>query len=131
MKTALLLFVLTLFGSPFQFSQKPPQVVLNAFQQKFPSATDVDWDKEKNGEWEAEFETNGIEQSASFSAEGKWLETETEIRASELPSPVQAALAGKKIKEASRIQKSDGSTIFEAEVRGKDLLFDASGNPLN
>ncbi len=108
----------------------PPQAVVTAFQQKFPGVKDVDWDKEKNGEWEAEFEQNGVEMSANFTAAGQWIETETEIKPSELPAPVRTALKGKKIKEAARIIRADGSSVYEAEVRGKDLLFDAQGNPL-
>lgn len=108
----------------------PPQAVRTAFAQKFPGITDVDWNREKNGDWEAEFEQNDTEMSANFSAAGQWLETETEINAADLPASVRAALQGKKIKEAARILRADGSTIYEAEVRGKDLLFDAAGNPL-
>lgn len=123
---------LLLFFANSLAAQKPPTAVQTAFNQKFPNATDVDWSKEKNGEWEAEFETAGDhEMSANFSADGKWLETETEIKFSELPAPVQAALQGKKVKEAARIERADGSTVFEAEVNRKDLLFDASGKPLN
>lgn len=132
MKKILFLFALSLGLSCAASAQKtPPQVVVTTFNQKFPGAADVDWDKEKNGEWEAGFKLNGIEMSANFAAAGQWLETETEIAVSDLPQPVQAALKGKKIKEAARIQKSDGSTVYEAEVRRKDLLFDATGKTLN
>lgn len=113
-------------------AQKPPAAVQMAFQQKFPNAGDVDWSREKSGEWEAEFETAGEHEiSASFSTEGKWLETETEIRFAELPAPVQAALKGKKVKETARIERADGAILFEAEVKRKDLLFDPSGKRLN
>lgn len=123
---------LSLFFANSLAAQKPPTAVQTAFQQKFPNASDVDWSKEKNGEWEAEFETPGDhEKSANFSADGKWLETETEIKFSELPAPIQSALQGKKVREVARIEKADGSTLFEAEVNRKDLLFDASGKRLN
>lgn len=112
-------------------SGKPPTAVMEAFRQKFPGVTDVDWSKEKNGQWEAEFEQGKVEMSANFQPDGKWVETETEIDPAALPAPVQAALKGKKIKEAARIQRADGSTVYEAEVKGKDWLFDANGKALN
>jgi len=131
MKNIILLSLFVIVSCTMAFSANPPEVVLAAFQQKFPNAQDVDWSKEKNGEWEAEFEMPGSnEMSANFSADGRWLETETEIAYSELPAPVIAALQGKKVKEAARIEKADGSTVYEAEVKRKDLIFDASGKML-
>lgn len=113
-------------------SAKPqiPEGVLKAFQAKFPAARDVDWEVDNKTEYEAEFELNGTEMSASFDAAGKWLETETEIRLTDLPAPVQAALQGKKVKEAAKIERADGSTVYEAEVKRKDLLLDAAGKLL-
>ncbi len=131
MKNIMLLSLFVIVSCTMAFSANPPEVVLAAFQQKFPNAQDVDWSKEKNGEWEAEFEMPGSnEMSANFSADGRWLETETEIAFSELPAAVIAALQGKKVKEAARIEKADGSTVYEAEVKRKDLIFDASGKML-
>ncbi|MEO6040197.1 MAG: PepSY-like domain-containing protein [Saprospiraceae bacterium] len=134
MKKVLFFFVftcsMTLAAQAAGYKSHPPQAVATAFQQKFPNVTDVDWSQEKNGEWEAEFEQNEVDMSANFSADGKWLETETEIKISELPAPVRTALTGKKIKEAARILRADGSTVYEAEVRGKDWLFDAQGKSM-
>lgn len=110
---------------------KPPKAVTAAFQQKFPNIKDVDWSREKNGEWEASFDgPNGKDISANFTADGKWVETETEIPFNQLPAAVQTALQGKKVKETARIERADGTVAYEAEVRGKDLLFDASGKML-
>lgn len=133
MKKIMLLSLFALVSCATAFSANPPEAVLAAFTQKFPNAQDVDWSKEKNGEWEAEFEPPGSndEISAVFSSDGRWLETETEIAFSALPAPIQAALQGKKVKEAARIEKADGSTVYEAEVKRKELIFDASGKMLN
>lgn len=132
MKKIMLISLFALISCATAFSANPPEAVLTAFKQKFPNAQDVDWSKEKNGEWEAEFELPGSrEMSATFSADGRWLETETEIAFSELPAPIRTALQGKKVKETARIEKADGSTVYEAEVRRKDLIFDATGKMLN
>ncbi len=132
MKKIALFSLLVFLSSATLFAANPPAAVLAAFKQKFPNAQDVDWSKEKNGDWEAEFELPGSpEMSAAFSADGQWQETETEIAVAELPAPIRTALQGKKVKEAARIEKADGSTVYEAEVGRKDLLFNASGQMLN
>lgn len=105
----------------------PPETVRIAFLQKFPGMTDVDWDQEKNGDWEAEFEQNNQEMSASFHPNGQWVETETDLRIADLPAAVRQALQGKKVREAAHILRADGSTVYEAEVGRKDLLFYANG----
>lgn len=109
----------------------PPAAVVAAFQQKFPNVKDLDWGKEKNGDWEAEFEQSEVDMSANFSAAGQWLETETEIKVAELPAPVQTALKGKKVKEAAKILRADGSTVYEAEVKHEDFIYDANGKLLS
>lgn len=132
MKSMILQLALLLVLPGAAFASKPPAAVIAAFKLKFANAKEVEWSKEKDGTWEAEFELPGSsEMSASFSPEGQWLETETEIKVSTLPAPVLAALHGKKVKEAARIEKADGSIIYEAEVKRKDLLFDAAGKRLN
>lgn len=108
-----------------------PAAVQTAFAAKFSNATEVAWALE-DGKYEAGFETNEQEVSALFDAQGNLLETETEIAVSALPAPVAAAVAqvrpGKKIKEAAQITDAAGNVTYEAEVRGKDLIFDANGN---
>lgn len=120
-----------LLSSPTVFAKPTvPEAVFQAFKAKFPAVQDVDWEMENDTEYEAEFEVNGTEMSASFDATGKWLATETEVRLTDLPAAVQAALQGKKVKEAAKIERADGSTVYEAEVGRKDLLLDAAGKML-
>ena len=108
----------------------PPTAVVSAFNEKFQEVRGLKWDKEKNGEWEAEFKMKDVEMSANFSADGKWLETETEIKVADLPEAVQTALKGKKVREAATIVRADGTTVYEAEVKHQDLFFDANGKPV-
>jgi Putative beta-lactamase-inhibitor-like, PepSY-like len=79
-----------------------------------------------------------VEVEATFSAEGKLLETETDIAVKALPAPILQAMKsnfpGYKIEEAARVVK-DGQTYYEFEaerkVNGKEteseFLFDARG----
>jgi hypothetical protein len=112
-----------------------PKAVLGSFQQNFKGAKVEKWEKEKNGEYEAEFTLNKQEQSANFSTDGKLLQTETEIKVSELPKAVSEYVtknyAGYKISEAAKIVDPAGVISYEAEVeKGKeefDLIFDSNG----
>jgi len=112
-----------------------PEVVKNSFKQKFPNITNVKWEKEEKNEYEAEFKLDGKEMSSNFSADGKWLETETEISKEQVPSEVVSGLNKEfpkaKIKEAEKIEKADGSTWYEVEFRKglmcKEKQFSSAG----
>src|ERR1700757_1802986 len=112
-----------------------PKAVVTSFQTNFKGAKAEKWEKEKDGAYEAEFDWNKIETSATFSADGKLNETEQEIKVSALPKTVTDYVAknytGHKISEAAKITDADGKMMYEAEVKkGKeemDLLFNADG----
>lgn len=112
-----------------------PKAVITSFQTHFKGAKADAWDKEKNGEFEAEFKMNKVEMSANSSADGKLMETEEEIATATLPKSaidyITKNYAGIKIEEAAKITDSTGKLTYEAEVKkGKEeieLLFDAAG----
>lgn len=107
-----------------------PAVVKQAFTTKFPGIT-ATWEKE-DADYEVNFKKDGKNMSQVINAQGLVLETETDIAKSELPQQALAYLEqhykGSKIKETAKIEKSDGSIMYEAEVNGKDILFDEKGN---
>lgn len=106
---------------------KVPAKVKSAFETSYSKATQIKWDKEQ-GNYEASFVLNGVHMSVLLNPEGKIEETETAIDKSKLPARARE-FAEKKgaIKEAALIVKADGSKMYEAEVNGKDLLFDLNG----
>jgi len=126
----LMLAVLFCASNSLQAQKDLPPAVQTAFAQQFPDATDVEWEMEDDGNWEIEFELGEDESTATFNAEGKWLETETEIAVDDLPEAIRAALKGQKIREAARILKSDGATVYEVEIGNQDRLYDAGGKLL-
>ncbi len=138
MKTILfasLFGISTLVVSPV-LSARPvdtPAAVKAAFAKLYPTVKNVKYSKE-NSDFEAEFTYNGHEMSAVFDAKGTLKETETEIAVSALPAAVRDYVAkqmpGKKIKEAAEIVDASGVKTYEAEVGGKDLMFDMAGKPL-
>ncbi len=118
-------------------SETAPKVVETAFQQKFPTAQKVKWEKENDTEWEAEFKLDGKEYSANFSSDGTWKETEHEIAKSDIPAAVQNTLNTEfpvyKIEESEISETADG-TVYEFELeKGKsemEVTIDASGKVL-
>ena len=101
-------------------SQKnPPENVKKEFSQKFADAKSVKWDSEEANEWEAEFKMNGKEMSACFNNTGKWLETEAEVRAEELPSAVTNTLKN----EFPGFKAGESSTIENPEMKGFEIAL--------
>ena len=120
-------------------ADKIPAAVSSAFITKFPIATKTIWEIENENEYEAEFKINDEEVSANFDNTGKWLETENELKVSDLPASVQSSIskyfADFKINEASKIQSVKNGNCFEAEIqKGEeifDVLFTADGKVLS
>jgi hypothetical protein len=134
-KIALLAFCL-FYTSLISLAGEAPAAVQKSFTEKFPKAEKVKWVKEKDGNYEGAFILGGTEMSATFNAEGKWLETETTIAIKELPKPVSEYVTKNhpkaKITEAAKIQRiSTDAILFEAEIKdsGKetDLLLTGDG----
>ena len=100
-----------------------PEKVKSAFNKKYSGAKKVDWDMEEKNEWEAEFEMNKKEMSATFDQNGKWLETETEIEESQLPEAVTLSLKnnfkGYETEEAEYLESPEYKG-YELELEGKD-----------
>lgn len=113
-------------GKEAKENKEAPANVKSAFSQKFPAATKVEWGKEGDKEWEAEFMFNGKEYSANFDNAGKWMETESEISVKDLPAVVKTTLdkesAGYKIKESLVTETSDLKAYEFVIEKGKDKL---------
>ena len=105
-----------------------PTSVKESFTKRFPNAKEVKWSKESATEFEAEFENGETEQSVNFDQTGKWLVTETEIKKSELPQAVQAAIAkefaGYKIEEAEKAETSDKGMFYEVELEKGEMNYE-------
>lgn len=108
---------------------KVPTAVKASFAKQFPNAK-AKWEMEE-GKYEAGFENGDKTMSALFSADGTMTESEVSIKQTELPAAVLAYVKenykGKTIKESAKITKANGTVVYEAEVNGKDLIFDEKG----
>jgi hypothetical protein len=113
-------------------SKDVPAVVKSALQKKYPEAKGVSWEKEKGnyeGNWGGK---SGEDHSVQFTPSGEFLEMVNAIPVSELPKPVSFYVRehykGTKITEAGRVTDAHGKISYEAEVHGKDIIFDENGN---
>ena len=134
MKTLLCILGIMTVSISAGFAQKikdadVPQVVKNSFTKSFPGQT-AKWEKEKEN-FEAGFKSGGRNMSATFQPNGNFIESETDIKELELPPAalnyIKDNYKGKKIKESAKITSAAGVVTFEAEIDGKDIIFDSNG----
>lgn len=109
-----------------------PTAVQSALQQKYPEAKNVTWEKEK-GNYEANWGgKSGEDNSVQFKPSGAFIEIVNAIPVSNLPKNVMAyAREHHKsafITEAGKVTDSKGAQFYEAEIKGRDFLFDKNGN---
>jgi len=112
-------------------SQKSiPPAVQAAFTKAYPGISVKKWDKE-DGKFEANFMKDGKSMSVTYDANGSLEETEVNMAVEELSaniiSYIKEHYEGATIKEAAMITKPNGDMMYEAEIKGKDLLFDMQG----
>ena len=90
MGTRLLIFLL--FIGTLQ-NHLPPQKVINALKQKFPSANNIKWQEQKdNISWEASFRLNEKKATATFMSDAHWVQSTLEITADELNESVKSSV---------------------------------------
>ena len=122
------IFALSAAAQKLKESQVPA-AIKQAFQKAYPG-TVATWEKEGSN-YEVNFKQNGKSMSSVIDSKGSIMETETDIAVNELPETIQHYVKqyykGAAIKEAARIVKADGAVNYEAEVNGKDVVFDADG----
>ena len=115
---------------------KVTEAAKKAFASMFPNATDLKWEKESADEYEANFKFNSVAVSANFKHDGSWVETETTIKATELPAAVTKAIntkyPGATYTRAEKIEKPGGKILYEAviKVKGKkkEMEVNADGS---
>ncbi len=108
-----------------------PTIVKEALAKRYPAATKVSWEKEK-GNYEANWGGNsGEDNSVQFTPAGVFVELVQAIKISDLPAGVDAYVKSHykiKIKEAGKVTDAAGKTLYEAETKAGDLIFDEKGN---
>lgn len=133
------LFLITIVFAAFSLSacgqkENVPEKVITSFEQKFPDAKKVKWEKENDTHWEAEFKLNGKEYSSNFDNKGNWLETDYEVEINDIPAAVKSTLdnefLGFEIEEAEVLETAEG-TVYKFEIEKDEtemeVVIDPSG----
>ncbi len=132
MKKIVLMLTAMLLLSGYGYCQKiaadkVPADVKTAFQKKFPTAAKVSYEMEKV-DYEISFTLSGTECSAVFDKDGKWIETETDVKDADLPAKVKATLdkdfAGYKRTESVKLELPWRTDIYEFEVSKDNSKFE-------
>lgn len=127
--------VITLCNIAQSQSIKPalvPAEVKTALLKTYPEAKKATWEKEK-GNYEANWGgKSGEDMSVQFTPADKFVEQVKAITVSGLPvavaSFVKVLYPSARIFEAGKVTNAKGETLFEAEIKGRDLIFDQKGD---
>ncbi len=92
-----------------------PKNVMTTFQNLYPNATDINWDKFEN-DYIAYFENDGNYSEATFDSTGKWLETSTSMEVEQMPDFI-ALYISENIEEAVDYYNNITMTERPDEVR--------------
>ena len=133
---ACFIFLFTTIACSQKITEKDiPAPVKTAFNNKFPGATDIKWEKENKKELEANFKMNNADVSANFGLDGTWVETETTIPSSELPVAVTNAVntkyPGAVYGRTEKIEKPGAKILYEVNItvngKKKELELNSDG----
>jgi len=113
-------------------SKDVPAVVKQALAKKYPETAKVGWEKEKEN-YEANWGgKSGEDNSVMFKPDGTFIEIVKAMPVSSLPKNIAPYVKehynGAKIREAGKVTDAAGKTMYEAEIKGGDLIFDENGN---
>jgi hypothetical protein len=124
MKTLTILALV--FVQSFAIAQDAPAKVKESCKKKFPTAKEIDWNKD-GVNYIGEFYENDMTVIGTFDATGKWLETKTSIEESEIPAVVsKSALAkhkGTYLSNQSKIEDSNNVVTYEIVLSSDDAVF--------
>ena len=130
------IFLFAALGRSQKIAEKDlPAAIKNAFTAKYPTASDIKWEKENKNELEANFKMNNTDVSANFKLDGTWVETETTIPASELPTAVSNTVntkyPGAVYGRTEKIEKPGSKILYEVNItiggKKKELELNSDG----
>lgn len=111
-----------------------PAVVKKTCKEKFPSVNKIEWKLKSDKNYEAEFTQNGAELAVKFSSDGKWLETESEIKDSQVPAAVKNSIAkdfpGYKVIELQSVEAVGAKELaYEIHVKKEKEVVKVQYSP--
>ncbi len=116
-----------------------PAVVAEGFASKYPGVQARKWGRDRNNNFEAQFEQDGMSVRADFTPAGAWIETERGVKWNDLPSAVQQAITSEfkesDIVELEFTQNAERGDFYDVEIDPKgnkkfDIEYRADGTVL-
>lgn len=102
-------------------AQNAPDLVQKAFDERFPGASDVNWEKEIPRGWIAEFVWNSQNMKVNYTLNGVWVSSQTQIPQTEIPENVYATINSFypdwKIVLATKIESGTGDPLYKAAIQ--------------
>ncbi len=119
--------------------RKIPSTVTEAFKEKYPDATSVEW-RDKLSVFSAIFVNDGVTYEARYNSKGEWLNTEHEITTEDIPEAVQEGFDKSKYADWS-IEKVHQISlprdivqyrlhVGKTDLQKKNLLYNSRGRLL-
>lgn len=111
-----------------------PSVVLNAFQVKFPNATDIDWEL-KGDQYKVDFEIGTRDHGVWIDKSGNIKKHKEDITKKELPQEIvkkiEKDFSNYKIDDTDKVE-ADGKVVYLVELDGakddRKVTFTAAGD---
>lgn len=112
-----------------------PKAVIEAFEAKYPNEKSPSWSVDSHGYFEAKFKKDGESFRADFDKSGSWIETENDMKFSDLPEAVQNIIKAQFDKDdISEIEGVDHPTKgrfydieFKQKGKNRDVEINAAG----
>lgn len=126
---SLLAVVFSLSVVNAQSEEDVPKKVKDAFTAKYPKASDVEWEKSSQNQWQAEFEMNAKEIEVVFDKDGRWMGTQTEMDQAKLPAAIKKAIAekykGYTVEEVEMVEVINTAKMYKVEMENGDMETEA------
>ncbi len=120
-KMKIRLVIALLFTLSYASAQNAPDIVQKAFDERYPGASDVNWEKEIPRGWIAEFVWNSQNMKVNYTLNGIWVSSQTQIPQPEIPEQVYATINSFypdwKIVLATKIESGNGDPLYKAAIQ--------------
>lgn len=119
------------------FAQDVPSAVTKAFKAKFPTAKEVEWNEGDEG-FEADFYMGNENKIVSFSENGNWVQTTTNLEEDKFPAAiiksVKAKYASTEVESVQMVETAS-ATIYNVNASNEkasySLKLDKAGKILS
>ncbi|TDH25671.1 hypothetical protein EXU57_13300 [Segetibacter sp. 3557_3] len=119
-----LVLIATFSVANAQFGKIPTEAT-NAFQKKYPEASNVSW-KSRLASYKAEFDMDKQHYTAEFNSKGQWEKTEAKLTYDKLPTEISDGLhkslySNWEFTEIMKVDEKEKDTVYRIRVKKTDL----------